>query len=183
MRIDSKFITQTKYIFLWIYNKLYNYIPLFFFKRILLRKTGVVIPDSSVIHTPVRFFGIGKIEIGEHTTINPGCYLDNRMQIKIGNNVSVAHDTKIYTLGHDIDNPLFIGKGMPVEICDYVCIFSNVLVMPGVKIGKGSVIYPGSVVTKNVGEYEVYAGNPAKFIRFRSQEQTYTIDYKYWFAL
>jgi acetyltransferase-like isoleucine patch superfamily enzyme len=97
--------------------------------------------------------------------------------------VSIAHDTKIYTLGHDIDDPHFAVKGAAVEIGDYVCIFSQVLIMPGVKLGKGAAVYPGSVVTKDVGEYEIVGGNPARFIRYRSKDLQYRVNHDYWFSL
>jgi acetyltransferase-like isoleucine patch superfamily enzyme len=104
------------------------------------------------------------------------------MGITIGENVSIAHNTKIYTLGHDIDDPFFVSRGSEVVIDDYVCIFSNVLIMPGVHLGRGCVVYAGSVVTKDIGEYEVVGGNPARFIRYRSKDLRYKAEYKYWFA-
>lgn len=120
--------------------------------------------------------------MGNNSTINTGCYLDNRRGIYIGNNVNIAHDTKIYTLGHDINSPTFEVKGAEVIVKDYACIFSNVLIMPGVKIGKGAVIFPGAVVTKDVGDYEVVGGNPAKYIKTRNKDLTYKLNYGYWLA-
>jgi acetyltransferase-like isoleucine patch superfamily enzyme len=180
--LESRFIRQWKNIVIALYNVIYNITPFFFLKNMLLRMTGIKLGHQTIIHTRVRFLGMGRINIGANTTINGGCYLDNRIYIEIGSNVSIAHDTKIYTLGHDIDDPYFSEKGAPVEIGDYVCIFSNVLIMPGVKLGKGAVVYPGSVVTKNVGDYEVVGGNPARFIRHRSQDLQYKLRYDYWFS-
>lgn len=62
--------------------------------------------------------------------INLGCYLDNRRGITIGDNVGIAHNTKIYTLGHDLNDPQFKTKGAPVTIKDNAFVFSNVLIMP-----------------------------------------------------
>lgn len=47
------------------------------------------------------------MSVGKDTVINFGCYLDNRRGINVGNNVGVAHNTKIYTLGHDLMILLF----------------------------------------------------------------------------
>jgi len=109
--------------------------------------------------------------------------MDNRAGISIGDNVNISHNTKIYTLGHDIDDPMSNTVGKPVVIGDNAWIFPNVMIMPGVTIGKGAVIYPGSVVTRNVEEYSIAGGNPAKHIRFRNQNILYSADFPIWFAL
>lgn len=66
------------------------------------------------------------MSVGKDTVINFGCYLDNRRGIHIGNNIGVAHNTKIYTLGHGLNDPKFSTKGAPIHIEDDVYIFSNV---------------------------------------------------------
>lgn len=174
--------SQFSFMLLEIFNFSYKCVPFFFLKRIMLRLANINIGQKSYIHN-ARFFHYGKLSIGNNSVVNRGCYLDNRMGITIGNNVSIAHDTKIYSLGHDIDDPYFKTKGKGVIIEDYVCIFSNVLIMPGVKIGKGAVVYPGSVVTKDVGAYDVIGGNPARFIKKRNPDLKYELDYGRWFAL
>ena len=102
--------------------------------------------------------------IGKNSVVNFGCYLDNRRGISIGNNVGVAHNTKIYTLGHNLDSPQFETKGAPVTIEDDVFIFSN-------------------VVTKDVPSRKIVGGNPARIIRNRIAEIDYKQSYNYLFAL
>ena len=121
--------------------------------------------------------------IGKNSVVNFGCYLDNRRGISIGNNVGVAHNTKIYTLGHNLDSPQFETKGAPVIIEDDVFIFSNVMIMPGVTIGQGAIVLPGSVVTKDVPSRKIVGGNPARIIRNRIAEIDYKQSYNYLFAL
>lgn len=181
-RILSVLYLQFFFITIYLFNIVYNSIPSHAIRNLFLRVTGCKIGAKSIIHGGVKFFHFGKLFIGTNTTINFGCYLDNRRSIKIGNNVMIAHNTKIYTLGHDIDDPYLSKKGAAVKIDDYVCIFSNVLIMPGVTINKGAVIMAGSVVTKDVPQYNVVGGNPAKFIRMRSDKLSYVHDYRYWFA-
>ena len=96
-----------------------------------LRLFGIRIGGGkSCIHRGCKFFHVGKMSVGQNTVINFGCYLDNRRGIYIGNNVGIAHNTKIYTLGHDLNDPKFSTKGASVHIGDDVFIFSNALVMP-----------------------------------------------------
>jgi maltose O-acetyltransferase len=152
-------------------------------RNIYLRLFGIKIPLSSSIHRNVKLFHIGNIECGKNTVINFGCYLDNRRKIIIGNNVGIAHDTKIYTLGHDLNDPEFKTKGKSVIIKDNVFIFSNTLIMPGVTIGEGAIILAGSVVSHDVEPYTIVAGNPAKKIKKRTANIRYKNNYNYWFAL
>ena len=153
------------------------------FRKWYLRCFGIVIGKKSCIHRGCRFFHVGKFEIGNHSVINFGCYLDNRRGIKIGNNVGIAHNTKIYTLGHNIDSPKFETKGAPVMIKDNAFIFSNAIIMPGVTIHEGAIVLAGSVVTRDVDAYTVVGGNPAKFVKERIREIDYKSSYPYWFAL
>lgn len=59
-----------------------------------------------------------------------------------------------------------------VEIGNDVWIGRDVTILSGVKIGNGAILGASSVITKNVGNYEVWAGNPAKFIRKRFDDET-----------
>lgn len=174
--------TQIRYIAVAILNFSYTLLPFFFLRKFLLRLIGIKIGKRSYIHRGVKFFHFGKIIIGDNTTVNFNCYLDNRTGIFIGNNVGIAHNTKIYTLGHDINDSKFSAIGAKVRINDHVFIFSNCLIMPGVTIGEGAIVLAGSVVTKNVDPYTVVGGNPAKYIKNRPREINYSRDYGYWFA-
>ena len=177
-----KILLQIKFFivaFLNITKEVFPY-PL---RNVWLAIFGIKIPFSSSIHRGCKFFHIGKVKIGKNSVINFNCYLDNRRGITIGNNTAIAHNTKIYTLGHNINSPKFETKGAPVKIGNNVFIFSNVMIMPGVEISDGAIILPGSVVTKNVESYTVVGGNPAKVISKRDENIDYLTKYNYWFAL
>lgn len=148
-----------------------------------LRCFGIKIGNGSSLHRACKFFHVGKLSIGKNSVVNFGCYIDNRRGITIGNNVAIAHNTKIYTLGHNIESAKFETRGKPVVIEDDVFVFSNAMIMPGVTIHKGAIVLPGSVVTKSVGEREIVGGNPAKLVRMRTADIDYTQKYNYWFAL
>lgn len=143
---------------------------------------GLFIGSKSCIHRGCRFFHIGNFSMGKNSVINFGCYIDNRRGIFIGDNVGIAHNTKIYTLGHNIDSPMFETKGAPVIIKNGVFIFSNVIIMPGVTINENAVVLPGSIVTGDVEEFAVVGGLPAKVLRYRNVK-TPPQNYNYWFAL
>lgn len=174
--------TQFGLIAIFVHNLIYNLIPFFILKNAYLRFTKTQIGQCSYIHPWVRFTWIGKLSIGKNSTVNFGCLLDTRRYIYIGNNVMVGHNTKIYSTGHDYNDPYFKQSGAPVAIEDNVVIFPNVLIMPNITIRRGAVVLPGSVVTKDIGEFEVVGGNPAKFIKKRSEVLNYKLDYGFWFG-
>jgi acetyltransferase-like isoleucine patch superfamily enzyme len=178
----NKIKLQFFYFLINFFNILYKFLVFNVSRLILQNIAGFQIGKNTSIQS-VRFFSFGKLKVGYNSIINSGCYLDNRRYIDIGNNVVIAHDTKIYTLGHDINDIDFITKGAPVYIEDYVVIFSNVLIMPGVTIAKGAVILPGSVVTKNVESMNIVGGNPAIFIKKRTVLHTNKKVHKFLFPI
>lgn len=176
-------LRQNKHYTVLLMNVLYFIIPTFYLKNLFLGFLGFKIDKKSYIHPKVVFYKWGNLKVGKNSVINSGCRIDNRKRISIGNNVSIAHNTQIYTCGHDINSPYFDISGKQVIIDDYVCIFSNCLIMPGVRIGEGSVVFSGSVVTKSIPPYTVVGGNPASKIAMRNSNLKYRLDYGFHKAL
>jgi len=173
---------QLFFIALALFNFTYGFIFLQSLRSLMLKLTGSRIGRNTCIQK-VKFFTFGKLIVGSNTIINSGCYLDSRRGITIGNNVVLAHNTKIYTLGHDFEDETFATKGKPVVVEDYAVVFANAMIMPGVTIGKGAVVLPGSVVSKSVEPMTVVGGNPAKFIRNRQVLHTRKEVFSYWFSI
>ena len=178
----NKALLQIKFFIVEFLNLTYALVPNPL-RSVYLMCFGIRVGRGSGIHRRCKFFHVGKFRMGQNSVVNFGCYLDNRRGINIGNNVGIAHGTKIYTLGHNIDSPRFETKGAPVVIEDNVFIFSNAMIMPGVTIGNGAIVLPGSVVTKDVPPRKIVGGNPARVVRDRTAEIDYNQSYNYWFAL
>ena len=99
-------------------------------------------------------------------------YFDGSGDINIGSGVNIHRNVCIFTHEHDHSKSVPIAESGVVisslDIGDDVFIGANVVILSKVnKIGNGAVIGAGSVLTKDVGEYEIWAGNPAKFIKHR----------------
>lgn len=181
-RWSDCFLLQCKFFLVEWINLTFSFIPNPL-RKWYLRCFEIMIGKQSCIHRGCKFFHVGKFQMGNRSVINFGCYLDNRRGIVIGNNVGIAHNTKIYTLGHNLDSPKFETKGFQVTIEDDVFIFSNAIIMPGVTIHKGAIVLAGSVVTKDIPAWTIVGGNPAKFVRNRNKNIEYNSSYSYWFAL
>jgi maltose O-acetyltransferase len=99
----------------------------------------------------------------------------------MGNNVDIAQEVVIWTLGHDIHDDLHRDKGAPVTIEDFAWIGHRAIIMPGVTIGRGAVVAAGAVVTKSVPAMSIVAGVPAKVIGQRQSALSYTKFHRPWF--
>jgi len=172
---------QTKLIIIAIHNLAFNMLLFHTLKNFYLRLTGTKIGKNSYIHLWTQITMPGRLKIGNNCTVNPGCYLDTRGYITIGNNVMIGHRSRIYTVSHDLNMPDFRGCVGPVVIEDNVVVFPNSIIMPGVVIEEGAIVFPGSVVTRRVPAYSMVGGNPAKYVKDRKKEIEYALDYKYWF--
>lgn len=115
------------------------------------------------------------IIIGDNVSIESDCHISAINRVKIGNNVLLGSFVYISDHSHGlisgeelatapIDRPLY-SKGA-VEIGDNVWIGEKVCILPNVKIGDGAIIGAGSVVTKDIPDRAVAAGNPAKVIKY-----------------
>lgn len=138
--------------------------PLYTVRRFLFEISGVKIGRGSKIHIGARFFKPSGIKIGQGTVIGDHVFLDGRAPLTIGNRVDIASQVLIYNSEHDIESADFRARELPVSIGDYVFIGPRVIVLPGVKIGRGAVVAAGAVVTKEVAEFDIVGGVPAKTI-------------------
>lgn len=96
-------------------------------------------------------------------------------------NVSISHRVVIMTGSHDINSSDFSAKGGGIEIGDYCFIGVGATILHSVKIGKGAVVCAGAVVTKDVPDYSVVAGVPAKVIGSRTKDLNYVCRPDRWF--
>lgn len=117
-------------------------------------------------------FGSGEgIKIGDNVGIGLRAYI--RGPLELQGNIMMGPEVMILTRNHLFDRiDIFMNqqKGStvkPVIIENDVWIGARVTILPGVRVGTGSIIAAGSVVTKDVPEYSIVGGNPAKLIRSR----------------
>jgi len=166
---------------IWILH-LVGGIPSHHIRRFFYRLAGVKIGRGTTLHMRTRFYNTEHIVIGSDTLIGEGVVLDGRDKIVIGDHVDIASEVMIYNSEHDINDEGFKAISEPVTIEDYVFIGPRAIVLPGVTIKKGAVVGAGAVVTKDVEEYQVVGGVPAKLIGERKiKELHYKLGRAAWF--
>ena len=122
------------------------------------------------IEPKVIFYNLKESTIGDNSGIGLGSYIGT---IQIGNNVMIGPEVVILSLDHeyqDLEVPIrYQGFRIdrPVIIEDDVWIGTRSIILPGVRIRQGAIIAAGSVVTKEVSNYSIVGGNPAKIIKMR----------------
>lgn len=147
--------------------RIVGYIPIHFVRKMFYLISGIKMPFDSNIYMGANFFNPGGITIGHDSLIGDHCFLDGRAPLTIGDHVGIASDVMIYNDEHNINSQSYDNSFGPVTIKDYVFIGPRAIILPGVTIGKGAVVAAGAVVTKNIPEFEVWAGIPAKKISDR----------------
>ncbi|MGN0623136.1 MAG: sugar O-acetyltransferase [Oscillospiraceae bacterium] len=135
-------------------------------RQFMSELTGSEIDEGFSLFPPF-FSDFGKnIHIGKNVFVNSGCKFQDQGGIFIGDGVLIGHNVVLATLNHDMSPEK--RRGMcpkPIRIGKNVWIGSNSTVLPGVTIGDNAVIGAGSVVTRDVPENMVAAGNPARVIK------------------
>ena len=124
--------------------------------------------DGAFINPPFYCDYGFNIEVGKNFFANYNCTILDVAKVVIGDNCQMAPNVAIYTAGHpvhpDTRNTAY-EYGIKVTIGDNVWIGGNTVICPGVHIGSNTVIGAGSVVTKNIPDWVIAAGNPCKVIR------------------
>lgn len=108
------------------------------------------------------------IEVGKNFFANYNCTILDVAKVKIGDYCQMAPNVAIYTAGHPIhpySRDSMYEYGKEVTIGDHVWIGGNTVICPGVHIGDNVVIGAGSVVTRDLPDWTVAAGNPCRVIR------------------
>ena len=135
--------------------------------------------ENAFINPPF-YCDYGKnIEVGKNFFANYNCTIIDVAKVKIGDNCQFAPNVSIYTAGHPLHpvarNSLY-EYGIEVTVGDNVWIGGNTVIMPGVHIGSNTVIGAGRVVTKDIPDWVVAAGNPCRVIRESTEE-----DFEYYY--
>ncbi|KAK3622471.1 hypothetical protein LTR56_022184 [Elasticomyces elasticus] len=127
-------------------------------------------PNDGHVRPPIYMDYGTNVKLGKGAFINCGCTIIDTCLVTIGDRTLFAPNVSLYSGTHPLDPEVRDGlrgpeMGGEIHIEEDCWLGGNVTVLPGVRIGKGSTVGAGSVVTKDVAPYTIVAGNPARKIR------------------
>lgn len=147
----------------------YRLIPtrLFGLRNMVLRLFGARIKRTALVYPGVRIYSPAHLTLGPRSCLSAGvdCYCVDR--IDIGADVTVSQEAFLCTASHDLDDPGRRLMTAPIRIGRGAWVFARAIILPGVTLGEGSVAAAGAVVTRDVADFAVVAGNPARQVRMR----------------
>lgn len=142
------------------------------------------VPDSTDVWQFCVIFP--KAKIGENCNICSHCLIEN--EAVIGNNVTIKCGVQVWD-GITLEDDVMVGsnvtftndkypkshnkewKLLPTRVCKGASIGAGSTILPGLTIGEGAMVGAGSVVTRDVPTGEMWAGNPARFIKKYEQNK------------
>jgi acetyltransferase-like isoleucine patch superfamily enzyme len=137
-------------------------------------RNNIHIKGNARIHSSTSIRNANNIYLGKNVRVTMSCciWAEKNSKITIGDNVLIGPGTKIFTSNHGIRQ-----NGVPMVYQDRVekdiiigsdvWIGANSVILSGVKICDGAIVAAGSIVTKDVPEYTMVGGIPAKIIKKR----------------
>ena len=161
------------YVYLFLNRFIFRWIPFWYIRRLFLLPILKGIGYHSQIDMDCFFYEPRRFKCGKHTHINREVVIDSRGWIEIGSCCSISFNCKLVTGRHNIQTPMFDYDPQPIVISDYVHIGCGAIILGGVKIGYGAVVAAGAVVTKDVPDYAIVGGVPAKVLGYRNTDLQY----------
>lgn len=141
------------------------------FKVFILRLFGAKIGQGAVIKPGVNIKYPWFLQIGNHSWVGEGAWIDNLAFVRIGSNVCISQGASIFTGNHNYKKESFDLMPAEVNIEDGVWVGAKAIVAPGVRLKTHSVLTMASVAVEDTAPYTVYRGNPALAVRERKIEE------------
>lgn len=120
--------------------------------------------EGSFVTAPLSGVRFSQVFIGRNVIIMPGCLMMSAGTITIEDEARIAANVQLISNNHDLKERDII-TCKPVRICQNAWIGAGSSILPGVTIGKNAVVGAGAIVTHDVPDNMIVAGNPARIIR------------------
>lgn len=136
-------------------------------KRWVLKAFGAEVGKGVVIKPGVKVKYPWRLKVGDHAWIGEDVWIDNLGDIEIGAHACVSQGVYFCTGNHDWTDPAFGLQVKGIKVKRGAWVGARTVVCPGVEIGEHAIAAAGSVVLKDIPEWEIHAGYPAEFVKRR----------------
>ncbi len=141
-------------------------------RTVFYKLAGAKIGRRVTILEGTHVINLSELQIGDNSGIGYECFIEATGSVKIGSWVRMGPRVSMFTTNHNFNKKDTLVKQQgysvgAIEIGDDVWLGANATIVSNVRIGRGAVIGAGAVVVKDVPDYAIAAGNPAKVIRYR----------------
>jgi len=167
--------TLQRWLKVWL-KRLFHFYGVFnlLVRPTLFRVRGAAIGPLTILGKSRIVGSLTNLCIGYETSLGR-CEIWLHAQVRIGNRVVINDGVIFLTASHSIIDPKWAHKRSPITVGDYAWVATNAIILPGVTIGRGSVVGAGAVVRCDVPDYAVVIGNPAMVQpQQRTQELSYS---------
>jgi len=142
-------------------------LPIPALKAWVLRLFGAKVGRGAYIKPGVRVKFPWFLTIGDHCWIGEDAWIDNLCMVTIGSHVCISQSAYLCTGNHDWKSPNMKLFRRPIELRDGSWVGARATLCPGTTLDIGAIVAVGSVVGGEVPAYEIWAGNPARYLRDR----------------
>ncbi|WP_158792709.1 putative colanic acid biosynthesis acetyltransferase [Granulicella sp. L60] len=143
--------------------------PLHSWRAFLLRSFGAKMGPGCHFYPGSKIWAPWNLVCADQVTAGDGAEIYNPAPIHLGSHAILSQDAYVCAATHDYDDPAFPLIAYEMSIGPYAWICARASVAPGVNVGEGAVLGLGSVATRNLEPWTVYAGVPAVKVKERKQ--------------
>ena len=144
-----------------------NWLPVSFFKVAILRVFGARIGTGAYLKPGIKVKFPWYLTVGDHCWLGEDVWIDNLAAVTIGSHVCVSQGAYLCTGNHDWSSANMKLFRKPITLHDGCWVGARAVIGPGTVVEAGAVATAGSVVTRNIPAGEIWAGNPARYLRDR----------------
>lgn len=142
--------------------------PLHPWRRALLRLFGASVSGTARVYGSARIWYPRHLSVGDNAVIGRGVICYSMAPITIGDGATISQRAHLCAGTHDIDDEHFQLVARPIRIGAKAWIAAEAFVGPGVTVGEGAVLGARGVTVKDLADWSVNAGNPARQVRLRT---------------
>jgi putative colanic acid biosynthesis acetyltransferase WcaF len=143
--------------------------PLHSWRSFLLRAFGATMGPNCHFYPRSKIWAPWNLYCADQVTAGDGAEIYNPAPITLGSHAILSQDAYVCAATHDYDDPAFPLIAYAMNVGAYAWVCARASVAPGVDVGEGAVLGLGSVATRNLEPWTVYAGNPAVKVKDRHQ--------------